>query len=219
MAERCASGVEREGPRGRKSVGGRGRRRGPALRRRQLRHRGRDARPLHGRRPGARRWRRPGGCWSRAARCSSSSTCAAHGRGSGGGRTGWSGPGAASPAAATRTARPTEVLADAGFWIDSSSARSFRRPRRSSGPLIQRGRPTARRSGLRFALASSSPRSPPARARSTPPSAQGDRPSRLDLSTSWRPSAPVEDSVPRRDHEPAAAPRPARARGRSEPPS
>ena len=72
----------------------RGPRRGPSLRRRQLRHRCRGARPLHGRGPTRARWPRSAASWSRGASCSSSSTCAPRAAAWPGGRTGWSVPGA-----------------------------------------------------------------------------------------------------------------------------
>ena len=98
--------------------GDRGAGRGPALRRRQLRHRGRDAGPLHGRRSRRAPSPRSSGCWRR--RAAALPRARAEQPSSGAGRWqdrlerpwGWI-AGGCHPNRAT-----DETLAEAGFWIE-----------------------------------------------------------------------------------------------------
>ena len=114
----AARAARARGDAGRKPLRDRGARRGPSLRRRQLRRRGRDARLLHGRGPGPRRWRRPAACWSRAAACSTWSTCAAPARARA--LAGLAGEALGLVAGGCHPNRATDqLLAVAGFWIDS----------------------------------------------------------------------------------------------------
>ena len=127
----------RGGDRGRQAVGGRLTGRGPSLRRRQLRHRGRHARALHGQGPRSARSPRPAGCWSRAAGCSSSSTSGAVPPGSAWWQDRLERPwgflaGGCHPNRAT-----DQLLADAGFWIDSIERTRLPKAPPIARPLIR----------------------------------------------------------------------------------
>ena len=114
-------------------------------------------------------WRRPAASWSRAAACSTWSTSAAAGPGSGAGRTCLQRPwgffaGGCHPNRAT-----DQAIADAGFWIDSLERDKLPKAPPLVRPLIHGVARRPSRSRLRLGLAAVRLRpSPPARAAAPP---------------------------------------------------
>ena len=115
LRERLAAGGNRRAAR----LRDRGAGRGASLRRRQLRRRRRDAGALHGRGPGSRPGRGPAGAGRGRPLPLSGARAQRHGRGSRAGRTGWRGPGDGSSGGCHPNRATDQLLAGAGFWIDS----------------------------------------------------------------------------------------------------
>ena len=93
--------------------------RSAAVRRRQLRHRGRDAGPLHDPRSGRRRSPSSPASSNPAAGCSSSSTSAPTTRTGPAGRIASRSPGASWPTAATATATPRPTCGASAFEVET----------------------------------------------------------------------------------------------------